>query len=466
MQKEREQRSSHKGYRSDGKAHTHWQEILSLLSQKINPDELQTWFAPIHPLKYESPNLFVELPSKFIREQIEKRYLKVLGPILSEKLGKGRLKYVLKRREERVKQQPKPSFRQEDIKIIPQTHRPFQTVLNPRYTLDNFITGSINQLARVAAYLLVKNPKRTPFSTSFNPLLVHGQVGLGKTHLLQAIGNELSNSTNKVAYVPSGEFGDQFVSSVRNKTINTFVSSYFSTEVLILDDIQFLSGKEKTQEIFFHIFNHLHQRGKQIVLSSDTPPKDLMGVEERLLSRFKSGLTVPIEPPDLDTRREIIQFKAQQDDVFLSDEVIEYLATRLCINVREMEGVLASLIAQSVLQKKEIDVALASVVVDRLVRPPKAKKISISDIQHKVSEYFRIPQKELLSKSRKKELTVARQMAIYLCKKRTASAIKDIGQAFGQRDHSTILYSVKKMEKELKKDSEVKQIFREISRNL
>ncbi|MEM6379394.1 MAG: chromosomal replication initiator protein DnaA, partial [Bacteroidota bacterium] len=318
------------------------------------------------------------------------------------------------------------------VKIDPQT--------NPNYKFDNYIEGDCNRLARSAGLAIAKKPG----TTSFNPLVIFGDVGLGKTHLAQAIGNEVLEKfpDKTVLYVSSEKFTNQIIQSIKNNAVNDFVNFYQLVDVLIVDDIQFLANKQKTQEIFFHIFNQLHQNGKQIILTSDRPPKDLDGMEERLISRFKWGLSADLQAPDLETRMAILESKMLREGIDLPQDVTEFICFNIKNNIRELEGVLVSLIAQSSLNRREIDMDLAKEVIKNFVTQIN-KEITVGFIQKLVADHFDVPVDKLQGKTRKRQVVIARQLSMYLAKNLTDKSLKAIGENFGGRDHSTVIYSCK-----------------------
>jgi chromosomal replication initiator protein len=362
---------------------------------------------------------------------------------------------------------PMPISLNKDIKnpfIIPGLKKlQVDPQLNQNYTFENFIEGDCNRLARSAGYAVAGKPG----GTSFNPLMIYGAVGLGKTHLAQAIGNEIKRTlTDKlVLYVSCEKFTQQFVDALKNNNINDFVNFYQAMDVLIMDDVHNFAGKEKTQDIFFHIFNHLHQSGKQLIITSDKAPKDLSGLEERLLSRFKWGLSADLQIPDLETRMAILNKKMYSDGIELPSEVIEYVAHNIDNNVRELEGAMVSLLAQSTLNKKEIDLNLAKSMLKNFIKNS-SKEISMEYIQSLVCEYFEVPIDMVKSKTRKREIVQARQISMYLAKLHTKTSLKSIGAFFGGRDHSTVIYACQTVDDLIDTDKKFKGYVADIQKKL
>lgn len=446
---------------------TIWKSCLQVIEDNITPQAFKTWFAPIKPLNLESQVLTIQVPSQFFYEWLEEHYISLLRKTIRKELGPdARLEYSIIM--ENVGASGNQASSPYTVKI-PASNRqsaknptvampvgmhetpiknPFvipglrklniDSNLNPNYSFDQFIEGECNRLARSAGYAVANKPG----GTAFNPLLIYGSTGLGKTHLAHAIGLEIKeqNPELTVLYVSSEKFTHQFIDAVRNNSVNDFSHFYQMIDVLLIDDVQFFSGKEKTQDVFFHIFNHLHQTGKQIVLTSDKPPVEMQGMEQRLLSRFKWGLSADIQVPSLETRMAILEKMMYADGIELPREVVEYLAYSITSNVRELEGALISLIAQSSLNKKSITLELAKQMIDKFVKNT-AREVSIDYIQKVVCDYFDLPLELLKSKTRKREIVQARQIAMYFSKKMTKSSLANIGLHCGGKDHATVLHA-------------------------
>lgn len=433
-----------------------WEKCLLFIKERIPAQSFSTWFEPIVPVKLQDEVLTIQVPSQFFYEWLEENYVHLLKQAIKSQIGeRGRLEYsvVVDRGDEKV--QPftvnvsggssnshmKNRVNGFDAYKNPDFYQELKnnSNLNPSYRFENFIEGDCNRLARSAGYAVAQKPG----ITSFNPLMFYGGVGLGKTHLVQAIGNEILSSDRKktIIYVASEKFTNQFIDALKNNNLQDFINYYKEVDVLILDDVQFLREKEKTQEIFFHIFNHLHQGGKQIIMTSDCAPKDLKGLQERLVSRFKWGLTADLQAPDFETRMAIIQTKMQADGISIPDEVVEYIAYTVDTNIRELEGVVISLIAHASLTKREIDLELAKQILKNIVTDIDSE-VGIDYIQKTVSDYFKVTQDDLKAKTRKKEIVIARQVAMYFSKDYTNHSLKSIGYHFGGRDHSTVIHAV------------------------
>lgn len=439
-----------------------WKECLKNIKVSVTLMTFNTWFLPIKPLRLDHSNLKVELPSHFFWEWIDEHYNSLINKTIRDVLGPdGKLSYVVADKDAPQNDEPEIKQSVEEPKSVKTSNEKFQdkhsfeSFLNSRYTFDNFIKGEGNQLARAAAGAISDNPG----GTSFNPLFIYGGVGLGKTHLIQAIGNEILKKypEKKVIYLSSDIFTIQFVESIQSNKVNDFSNFYRKMDVLIIDDIQFLIGKEKTQDLFFHIFNTLHQSRKQIILSSDKPPKDLKGLDDRLISRFQWGLTTDIQPPDLETRIAILRRKASDYGMSISNDILEYIASNITSNIRELEGCLIKLLANASLNSKEINFELAKKTVKEIATDRKVN-ISIDIITKTVCGYLNIEENKLRDKTRKKEVVLARQLAMYLAKEMTKSSLKTIGLHFGGRDHSTVIHSCNSIEESISKDMAIKEM--------
>ncbi|MEO8233194.1 MAG: chromosomal replication initiator protein DnaA [Ignavibacteriota bacterium] len=435
-----------------------WKNCLTRIKENVTLMTYNTWFLPIRPISINDNNLKVQLPNQFFWEWIDEHFSTIVKRTILDVLGgDGKLSYIIadeqEQKEEFVKDHP--VVQSNRVKPI-ETKRPeHETNLNPRYKFDNFIKGEGNQLARAAAGAISDNPG----GTSFNPFFIYGGVGLGKTHLIQAIGNSIIEKIpeKKVIYLSSDSFTVEFVEAIQTNKVNDFSGFYRNMDVLIIDDIQFLMGKEKTQDLFFHIFNTLHQSRKQIILSSDKPPKDLKGLDERLISRFQWGLSADIQPPELEMRIAILKNKAEEYGMNVSTDILEFIAGSITSNIRELEGCLIKLLANASLNSKEITIELAKRTVKEIATDRKIN-ITIDDISKAVCHYLNIPENKIREKTRKKEIVLARQLAMYFSKELTKSSLKTIGLHFGGRDHSTVIHACNSIEQMRNKDLSMKEL--------
>lgn len=464
-----------------------WSNCLKLIKDNVNPQSFKTWFEPIKPLKLENNVLTIQVPSQFFYEWLEEHYVTLLRKTLKQELGtNSRLEYNIIVENSNSGQKPytinmptnnavkaDPNEVGIPLNISTNIKNPFiipglkkiniDSQLNPNYTFENFIEGDCNRLARSAGFAVANKPG----GTAFNPLMVFGGVGLGKTHLVHAIGNHIKqmNKNKFVLYVSSEKFMNQFIDSTKNNSYNDFLNFYQYLDVLIVDDVQFFAKKEKTQEIFFQIFNHLHQSGKQLILTCDRPPKDLKDMDERLLSRFKWGLSADLGTPDFETRVAILEHKMYADGITLSKEVVEYVAHNIDTNIRELEGALISLLAQASLNRKEIDLDLAKQMMKNFVKNV-SKEISIEFIQKTVCDYFNIPVDLVKSKTRKREIVQARQISMFFAKDMTKASLKNIGMHFGGRDHSTVIHACQTVNDLMDTDKKFRLDVEEISKRI
>ena len=465
-----------------------WRDCLSFIKDNIQPQAYKTWFEPIIAVKLSENSLSSQVPSKFFYEWLEEHYVKILKVALTKELGdQAKLVYIIKMENTYGNKQPFtekiPSINRSAIKSQqadiplknknPELKNPFiipgirnvkiESQLNPTYTFDNFLEGDSNRLARNAGIAVANKPG----GTSFNPLLVFGGVGLGKTHLAHAIGVDIKDKypEKTVLYISAEKFTQQYIESVKKNNRNDFIHFYQIIDVLIIDDVQFLSGKSGTQDVFFHIFNHLHQNGKQVILTSDKAPVDMQDIEQRLLSRFKWGLSAELQKPDFETRVSIVKNKLYRDGVEMSDEVVEYIAKNIKTNVRELEGAIISLIAQSSFNKKEITLGLAKEIVEKFVKNTK-REVSIDYIQKVVSDYFQMDVDTLQSKTRKRHIVQARQLAMFFAKKFTKASLASIGSQIGQRDHATVLHACKTVDNLSSTDKQFRKYVEDLTKKL
>jgi chromosomal replication initiator protein len=466
-----------------------WNECLSFIKDNIKQQAYKTWFEPIKPIKLSGEALTIQVPSKFFYEWLEEHYIKLLRVALVKQLGED-AKLIYDVRMENNYSNSKPltvkfpssnrnpihssqgvnvslDLNKRELKnpfVIPGIQKvKIESQLNPNYNFESFVEGDSNRLARSAGLAVANKPG----GTSFNPLLIYGGVGLGKTHIAHAIGVEIKDKypDKTVLYISSEKFTQQFIDSVKSNTRNDFIHFYQMIDVLIIDDVQFLSGKTGTQDVFFHIFNHLHQNGKQVILTSDKAPVDMQDIEQRLLSRFKWGLSAELQAPDYETRVAILKNKLYRDGVEMPEEIIEYIAKHIKSNVRELEGVLISMIAQASFNRKEFTLLLTKQIVDKFVKNTK-REVSIDYIQKIVSSYFEIDVNTLQSKTRKRHVVQARQLAMYFAKRMTKASLASIGSQIGKRDHATVLHACKTVDNLTETDKQFKKYVEDITKKL
>ncbi|NND72110.1 MAG: chromosomal replication initiator protein DnaA [Rhodothermales bacterium] len=488
-----------------------WGKCLDVIRDNVGPQSFETWFSVIRPVSLVEEQgivkLTIQLPSRFYYEWLEEHYFTLLRKTVTRVLGSGgRLMYdiVVEKgnaetgskgahvtlpahhsggSDDEVEQidnsledapdelfDPSlltggPRYLNQPVRdstlSLPGIRRnhPINSQLNPNYTFERFIEGDCNRLARSAALAIAKQPGRT----SFNPFLIYGGVGLGKTHLIQAIGNyaRAHNNVQSILYVSSERFTTEFVQAIQYNRVSEFSLFYRQIDLLVIDDAQFFGGKEKTQEEFFHIFNALHQSGKQIVLSADRSPRDIEGIEERLLSRFQWGLSADMQPPDLETRIAILQRKASDDGIAIDQDVIEFVGHNIKSNIRELEGALIRLLAFSTLNKRDLNVDLAREVLRDLIKETRIT-MSIDEIQVAVCDYFNLTVDLVCAKTRKREVVQARQIAMFFCKELTQNSLKTIGLHFGGRDHSTVIHANQSVMNQIETDPKYRQMIDEV----
>ena len=469
-------------------AQTVWDNCLDFIKDNIQPQAYKTWFEPILAIKIDNHALSIQVPSKFFYEWLEEHYVKILKVALTKELGvNAKLVYIIKMENTYGNKQPftekipssnRSSVYSQEANIPlksknPELKNPFvipgirnvkiESQLNPIYTFENFLEGDSNRLARNASIAVANKPG----GTSFNPLLIFGGVGLGKTHLAHAIGVDIKDKypEKTVLYISAEKFTQQYIESVKKNNRNDFIHFYQIIDILIVDDVQFLSGKSGTQDVFFHIFNHLHQNGKQVILTSDKAPVDMQDIEQRLLSRFKWGLSAELQKPNFETRVSIVKNKLYRDGVEMPEDIIEYLAKHITTNVRELEGAIISLIAQSSFNRKEITITLAKDVVEKFVKNTK-REVSIDYIQKVVSDYFQMDIDTLQSKTRKRHIVQARQLAMFFAKKFTKASLASIGSQIGKRDHATVLHACKTVDNLSTTDKQFRKYVEDLTKKL
>ena len=456
-----------------------WDQCLQIIKDNVSDSAYTTWFAPIEPLQYENKELLICVPSMFFFEYLEEKYIGLLHNTIQRVAGPDtKLMYrVLVENESKstTDWQSAPSYPEKkktsaskDIKKVPdpfaqRVYEDLDPQLNYNHTFENFFAGISNKLTRTAGESIANNPGKT----AFNPLFIHGESGVGKTHLLNAIGamtKEL-HPNKRILYVSTHLFQIQYTDAVINNSVNDFINFYQSIDVLLVDDIQELSGKIQTQNTFFHIFNHLHQNNKQLVMTSDRPPVSLLGMEPRLLTRFKWGLTAELEKPDYLLRKIILQNKVHHDGLSISEEVLDYIANHVTENVRDMEGVIVSLMAHSMVYNREIDLELAERVLSKCVKFEK-KELTIEQILDTVCQFYNVDQRMVSSKSRKREYAQARQISMFLSKKLTDQSFSRIGLLIGKKDHATVLHACKTIKGLIEMDKNLRTQIDEIEKQL
>ena len=440
-----------------------WQSVLARIQLNISQANFSTWFENTKIISQKKEKVVVSVPNSFVKEWLENKYDKTIIKIIHN-FNKNikKIEYVIGK--------PKLKKLKENIVDLPETNQlEFQQFkidkesnLNPRYTFDSFIVGPFNELPHAAAIAVVENP-----GVIYNPLFVYGETGLGKTHLLQAIGNEVIKKfkRKKIKYIPSEIFTSEVVFAIKNRKMEEFKNKYRNTDVLIIDDIQFIAGKEKTQEEFFNLFNVLYENNKQIIISSDRPPRSIQSLTERLKSRFEGGMIVDISIPDIETRIAILKTKAQEKKIEFSDEIYEYIASVIKKNIRELEGALNRLIIHQRTNNEKPDIKKAKNILKDLFSNP-SSRITPKKIIQTVAIFYDIKEKDILSKSRKKEFVKPRQIAMYLLRKELKNSFPSIGRKFNGKDHTTAIHSFKKISEEIKKDERIENEIRLIKEKI
>ncbi|MBI4436722.1 MAG: chromosomal replication initiator protein DnaA [Candidatus Omnitrophica bacterium] len=443
------------------KAQEIWEEALPLLKSKLGPRSYETWFHGTRGIALREGAITVAVPNKFCKDWIEDKY----GPIVKEVIEKAgseemEVQFVVEAgggvvvSEEKLEERKDALIVEEKKMEAPRKGEN----LNPRYTFDSFVVGPSNRFAHAASLAVAESPAR-----SYNPLFIYGGVGLGKTHLMQAIGQFLlkKNRDAKILYISSERFTNQLITAIQNRTTLAFREKYRNLEVLLIDDIHFIAGKEATQEEFFHTFNALYDAHKQIVLSSDRSPKEIQGLEERLVSRFEWGLITDIQKPDLETRIAILRKKSETDRLSAPDEVTTFIAEKVTSNIRELEGALMRVVAYSSIFEKEITLDLAKDILKEMLLEEE-KKITVDLIQKKVAAYFDIRLQDMKVKRRSKAIAYPRQVAMYLVRELTEHSLPEIGEFFGGRDHTTVLHAYSRIRGEMEKNESTRSLIHKL----
>lgn len=430
---------------------TLWQNVLSVISRSIDANRFETWFRPLTLIHGDDPvSISISAPNQYIADFLEQHYKNLI--ISTAKQFSPEIENLSITIGNKSSLDNEPLVVTSHDNSVPKYEASSFPQLNKRFTLDKFVVGPNNQFARSAALAVSESPGKT----KFNPLLIYGGVGLGKTHLLQSIGNYVLNNSPKyiVSYITSEEFYLNFIDAIKNNSTKKFTAKFRSSDLLLMDDVQFFAGKESTQEEFFYIFNTLYQNGKQIVLTSDMPPSSLMGLQDRLISRFQWGLSVDIQPPDLETRVAILKKKAEEDNLSITQDILYYIAENVSSNIRELEGVVIHLLAYASITKSDVTIDLVRSVLKENSKPEKTK-LSIDKVIDKVADYYKVPVNNILEKNRRKEVAHCRQVAMYISKIMTNNSLKTIGLNFGGRDHSTVIHAVQQIESLKDKDSSI-----------
>jgi chromosomal replication initiator protein len=422
-----------------------WQQVLQFVEKKVNQQSYNTWFKPTQLIKYDEKALYVRVPNGYFQEWLNDHIDVVIEAAKLAGFNDISVVYIVEKAP--VEVADAPTQRHLDFDSIDNT-------LSPRYNFDSFVVGSSNQFAHAAAVAVAEKP-----SKAYNPLFMYGGVGLGKTHLMHAIGQaiKLHNKELKLAYVSTEKFTNELINAIRYDKLLGFRERYRNNDVLLIDDIQFIAGKERTQEEFFHTFNALYDTQKQIVISADCPPREIPTLEERLHSRFEWGLIADIQPPDLETKVAILKKKAARQDIALPDTVALYIASKIKSNIRELEGALIRLIAFCSLRGSDINLQMAQETLRDLLAPGE-KPITVEMIQKSVADHFGMRVQELKSKNNSKSVAVPRQICIYLCRNLTQASLPQIGRDFGNKHHTTVLHSIKKVEKLRQQDQQVNKV--------
>lgn len=437
-----------------------WKAVLSSIEKTVNKQSFETWFKPMSVVGLTDSSIEIAVPNKFVSEWIKEHYLATIKEILKDILGKDMdVIFAVDQREGTET----PFSAQEESPQPRPAPAPDTDTLNPKYVFERFVVGENNHFAQAASMAVAEAP-----ADAYNPLFIYGSVGLGKTHLLQAIGHlaRKNNPSVRVTYISSEKFLNAFIDAITHAEMEGFKNTYRKVDVLLIDDVQFLIGKEKVQEEFFHTFNELYESHRQIVISSDRPPKEMVPLEERLRSRFEWGLIVDIQQPDLETRVAILRKKMELEGTTIPEDVSFYIANKVKHNIRELEGALTKLLAYASLMKKEINLSMARTTLKEILSLEGEKDISIEQIQKKVAKAFDIKFEDMKIKKRDRDIVFPRQIAMYLARELTDYSLPEIGKEFGKRDHSTVIHSYNKIQEKIKSDANLYEKIKEIKDSL
>jgi chromosomal replication initiator protein len=441
--------------------HDLWTQVLSVIEKKVSKPSFDTWLKSTKASLFTDSSVVICAPNTFAREWLESRYTKLIATTIQEMTGRHVEVAFIVESEEKALAASAPLHN--DLPKTPVQEEAFNHMMNSRYTFDTFVIGSGNRFAHAASLAVAEAPAK-----AYNPLFLYGGVGLGKTHLMHAIGHYVieHNPNARVMYISSEKFTNEFINAVRDNRGESFRNKYRSIDILLIDDIQFLAGKEGTQEEFFHTFNTLHEEGKQIIISSDRPPKEIPTLEDRLRSRFEWGLITDIQPPDLETRIAILRKKARAENLEIPNEAMLYIANQIDTNIRELEGALIRVVAYSSLINQDVTTHLAAEALKNIIPSSRPRVITIMDIQQKVGEFYGLKLEDFKARKRTKAVAFPRQVAMYLARELTDFSLPKIGEAFGGRDHTTVIHAHEKISVSVKNDQELYKIVYTISEKI
>ncbi|MGV8982465.1 chromosomal replication initiator protein DnaA [Clostridium sp.] len=439
-----------------------WEKTLNIIKGELTEVSFNTWIKSIEPMALDNNNFKLGVPNNFTKDILENRYKDLIMNAVKLVTSKTyKIEFFILSEEVAEIETPKAKREAERNNLI--VNDEMSATLNPKYTFDSFVIGNSNRFAHAASLAVAESPAK-----AYNPLFIYGGVGLGKTHLMHAIGHYIlsNNPKSKVVYVSSEKFTNELINSIKDDKNVEFRNKYRNVDVLLIDDIQFIAGKERTQEEFFHTFNDLHEANKQIILSSDRPPKEIPTLEDRLRSRFEWGLIADIQPPDFETRIAILKKKADVENLNIPNDVLVYIATKIKSNIRELEGALIRIVAFSSLTNKEIGIDLASEALKDIISSRNSKQVTIELIQDIVSSYFNLKVEDFKSSRRTRNITFPRQIAMYLCRKLTDMSLPKIGEEFGGRDHTTVIHACEKISNGLKEDENLQDNIAELTKKI